>query len=273
MKCSRVQDILIDYLAGELGLREQELVREHLALCEACRAQLAPARRALDGLSMLRGDEPAPELLGAVKERLAREQAARHSRLGLRLAWACALVLVVVLAGSRLWREPAAKQISRAPQVAAPQVTPAPTASIAPKTRTEPRMAAKPRVRAVERRRLRPVRHPDPPAQQANANDPAVQPDESTEPEPMMIFALQPRKPEIYMIRVGEEEGRQAADVIVKREFDISGSLTSVTIDMEGPVTPADIESPSGASTPGDSPDGDSLQAGGFDTTGGNNHA
>ena len=70
-KCSEIQPLLFDFLARELGDARADLVRNHLAKCEACRQAAAELERTL---SMLR---KASEASAGAGERLSADRRAR----------------------------------------------------------------------------------------------------------------------------------------------------------------------------------------------------
>lgn len=54
--CAKIQNALMAYIAGELGERASNLVREHLRTCPACKAEAASM---MNAMKALRGADPA----------------------------------------------------------------------------------------------------------------------------------------------------------------------------------------------------------------------
>jgi len=81
MSCEHVRSRLDDQLDGELGSRESEEVRRHLAECSGCRAELAALeelRRRVEGLPVALA--PSRDLWPGIAARLARPAAASAAR-------------------------------------------------------------------------------------------------------------------------------------------------------------------------------------------------
>ena len=88
------EEQLNQYLDGELGEAEYAAAAAHLAACAACRAEVAAGRRlflALDELA------PAPDLVPAVRARLAGERPSLTWRRGLALALQMAAVVALLI--------------------------------------------------------------------------------------------------------------------------------------------------------------------------------
>jgi len=102
------------YLDGELPAAERAALEAHIAVCSACRAQLADERALVERASKLLGlaqpvERPAPPLHQLRQRRLVR-------RLGMPLAWAASVVLALSVGYSM---RPESRMI---PQAAAPVV-------------------------------------------------------------------------------------------------------------------------------------------------------
>ncbi|MDI6828962.1 MAG: zf-HC2 domain-containing protein, partial [Armatimonadota bacterium] len=101
MKCSKVRDKLMDYIAAELPTKEAREVSDHLASCESCRAFLALAQRASKALNYLREEEPAPQVLSSVRQRIDREKVAHRPIPVIRFAVTLSIIFMggLVVAG------------------------------------------------------------------------------------------------------------------------------------------------------------------------------
>jgi len=102
MAADRFEEILPDYLDGELGRDEASPVREHLAGCSNCRrllAALAEAREALAGIPELEVSEALLTRLRAIPEERRRFSFSRDFLLkpALQPVFAAASVLLTVL--------------------------------------------------------------------------------------------------------------------------------------------------------------------------------
>ncbi|HUF25641.1 MAG TPA: zf-HC2 domain-containing protein [Gemmatimonadaceae bacterium] len=65
LSCSLVRDLTFDFLDGELGGEENTAIREHLAICDRCLAEVENQRNFLRAVARAGGaDPPAPEELG-----------------------------------------------------------------------------------------------------------------------------------------------------------------------------------------------------------------
>jgi hypothetical protein len=90
-------------LAGAASPAEEQLLREHLAACDSCSEYLDAGRRAIAGLGGLCFDlDPALDrrVFAALELRARQLEASRAPRA--RFAWACALALLLTVAGSFL---------------------------------------------------------------------------------------------------------------------------------------------------------------------------
>jgi hypothetical protein len=74
MSCRRIHLQLSALLDGELPANRRPAVEAHLESCAACRARLQQLRKLNAGISMLPALTPAPELLTAVRRKLAAAQ-------------------------------------------------------------------------------------------------------------------------------------------------------------------------------------------------------
>lgn len=70
--CERIQEVLFDYLSGELGDRQSWVVREHLRTCPACSREAARLEETVAILRRSRGVEPPATLPPTIRRRLAR---------------------------------------------------------------------------------------------------------------------------------------------------------------------------------------------------------
>ncbi|MCR4419404.1 MAG: anti-sigma factor [Clostridia bacterium] len=128
MKCRKARQLLSPYIDGELAPQEQAALEEHLAACEACRAELEELRAVSDVLGEIFCRlEPPPGLLERTLNRIRELEAAgeieRLRRQDRRARWRRVTVGVGLAAGIGL----AALQIGRAGVAPVPQ-PPAPVA-------------------------------------------------------------------------------------------------------------------------------------------------
>ncbi|MFH2006907.1 MAG: zf-HC2 domain-containing protein [bacterium] len=72
MDHSRAQELLTDYLDGELTGAELEELERHLETCEECRAEAESLRETLSMLSGLKKLDPAPDFLQQVNQKIRR---------------------------------------------------------------------------------------------------------------------------------------------------------------------------------------------------------
>jgi len=91
----------LDYLAGALGDAEREAFAAHLAVCPACREEVAALRAVMTGLGGLPRSAPPAALVAATKARLRRRAAPapRGAWLGPVLAAAVMIALGFLLLG------------------------------------------------------------------------------------------------------------------------------------------------------------------------------
>lgn len=123
------------YLDGRVSRAERRRLDEHLATCDACRAQLEELRAVMGVLGEWKAVEPTPGFEAALRARLAQEPASRQGWLVLRPAYLVALAVAVLLAvGIILWQ-------STPPPVAAP---PQVVQSAPPKPVSPPRAVTRP---------------------------------------------------------------------------------------------------------------------------------
>jgi anti-sigma factor RsiW len=128
VKCRKARQLLSPYIDDELTPKEKAALEEHLASCEACRAELEELRAVSDVLGeIFRRLEPPPDLLQRTLNRIRELEAAgeieRLRRQERRARWRKVTVGVGLAAGIGL----AALQIGRAgvgpvPQAPAPVV-------------------------------------------------------------------------------------------------------------------------------------------------------
>jgi anti-sigma factor RsiW len=69
---TRAQELLNDYLDGELTGAELEELERHLETCEECRAEVESLRETLSMLSGLKKLDPAPDFLQQVNQKIRR---------------------------------------------------------------------------------------------------------------------------------------------------------------------------------------------------------
>lgn len=124
MRCNKVKNLLMDYAAEDLPESVSKQVREHLAACRRCRAELEIARRASEALTLLSHQEE-PQ----VTVRVPSHGVPRYRRPRLRAAAALILAVVVLVVGGivlhslkkcppvALVDQPADTGISPAPEV------------------------------------------------------------------------------------------------------------------------------------------------------------
>jgi hypothetical protein len=245
MKCSRVRDKLMDYTSADLPPGELHRINEHLMGCEQCRAALELARRASSALNMLGSEEPAPALVSAVREKLARDRRVARPVLIPRLAMgfsAAALVALVIAGWLRygpLDRTDVAVETAGNGHVQAPVPTAVPSApkNTPPPSEPEPRLAtnqsqrqARPGGRAAGSLTANSRREKEDPGPVPTLAEP------DADSEPVILIAVQPKEPEIYVMHLDSEEEQPATELTVVREFDGGGNITSVTIHGDSSV-------------------------------------
>ncbi|MCL6519012.1 MAG: zf-HC2 domain-containing protein [Armatimonadetes bacterium] len=259
MKCSQARDKLMDYIAAELPLREAKELSGHLDSCESCRKYLALAQKASEALNCLREEEPAPDVLSAVRQRIDAERIVRSRIRVPRLAAAFAVIFIcaVIIAGwflQGLFTHEATQITRQQEHFKAPTLTDNLTVQNVPDSihdsanmskpvvqQTEQNIS-KPQIRKVanalpvhkRRRTISTARKPilaHKPLGEANDR---IAPEPSNG-EPVMVFVLKPREPEVYTIQVSadaesDEAETPTTELNVVREFDVGGRVTSVTI-------------------------------------------
>lgn len=99
MRCDRVSNMLMDYVDGELQEKLCAQVREHLAECRVCRAELETARKA-SNLLMLLGQQEEPR--GIIRMPAVTKE---HDMTWQRRAWlqpvgALLIAVIICIAGS-----------------------------------------------------------------------------------------------------------------------------------------------------------------------------
>lgn len=272
MKCSTVRNMLMAYVSAELPPGEERDIREHLADCVACRAELDRARRASDALVLLAVEEAAPAMLGPVRERLIREKFGRRPALRLRLAAVSALLVGVLVAAGLFWQKSAVHE--NAPMARQPSSIQTPiesdqaaSSAVTPPVAEAPEPMAKRKTHKPIAHRPTGTRHPAgpgppvrrPPEAESVPDEPIVVkepvespapeaiPEAETDSESVILFALRPADPETYVIQVSDEGESLATELTVVREFDIGGNVTSVTIEHTVSST---LESDSGTPIP-----------------------
>jgi len=243
MKCSRVRDRLMDYTSAELPPGEFQRMNEHLTACEECRKELELARRASSALSVLGTEATTPALVSAVREKIERHRATRRPVLVPRLAMgfsAAALIALIVTGWLRYGSvdrndvmvvKPGANHTQRngspgnAKTPTAPIIKPGVPGQTLAADEEPASASAGPRVKGIERAA--------PPALGAEMT-PVIAPEADS--EPVMLFALQPKEPEIYVTHLDAGEGESPTELTVVREFDEGGNITSVTIEGASPA-------------------------------------
>ena len=66
-RCSKMVDLLVDYLEGRLAPGVRADLKEHLGACERCVAQVRTYRSTVSLLRSLRDDDLPPELRDTVR--------------------------------------------------------------------------------------------------------------------------------------------------------------------------------------------------------------
>jgi anti-sigma factor RsiW len=69
---ARAQELLSDYLEGELEAADRVAVEAHLSGCEECRRDLESLQATLQALSRLAAAEPSPDFMDEVRKKLKR---------------------------------------------------------------------------------------------------------------------------------------------------------------------------------------------------------
>lgn len=124
------EEEFIPYLDGRVSAAERKRLDEHLAACDACRAQLHELRLVMGVLGEWKTAEPTPGFDAALRARLVQEPAGRREWFTLRPAYAVALAVVILVAvGLALWQLAPAPVPPPPPQVVqAPAQKPVPPA-------------------------------------------------------------------------------------------------------------------------------------------------
>jgi hypothetical protein len=110
MLCKEYQPWINDAAAGAIPAERDAELRAHMADCPNCRKAFESARRlqaAIDaGLIRIVSSEPSPQVLAAVRQKIAARAVQRRSRSVSPVAWRAALVaagLLAVAAGLKVW--------------------------------------------------------------------------------------------------------------------------------------------------------------------------
>ena len=241
MKCSKVRDMMMDYVSEETSAADAGRMRAHLAECDACRRECELAREASAALAVLRADEPAPELIHGVRRKLGREELKRHPILRPWPALASAALVCAVIAacwilmkpepprGITAVRRPEKIQMPTVKQQSRPQVAPVHTAEAPGQARHKSLSAG------VPHRRTHPARH-------RHAPRPGVEQPLYVPREPEINVAVSPRQPESLTVAADSDNRPDSPRVNVVRHFDVGGNVRSVTI--------TDKAEPAGDSSP-----------------------
>lgn len=263
MKCSRVRDKLMDYISADLSPAEAQRIRDHLTDCAECRSELELVRRASSALNLLGGEEPAPALVGAVRDKLAREKAPARPILVPRLAmgFSAAAIIALIVTGWLRYGSVDRKQVTAvkpadsietpADKHVAPKPTMPPQRQVAKEDQTVRiatgvegtrqtsvkavirKAAQRPvKVTPTRKRVVRPEAAPEVPETRV------IEPE--TDSERVMFIAVRPKEPEIFVTHVDSGGERAPTQLTVVREFDEGGNITSVTI--EGTALEDDAE-------------------------------
>lgn len=172
MNCREMEERIALQVSGDLDLREERLVEDHLAACESCARLAAGLRSDLEELSALRA-EPADEgALAVVRLSVLAELESRRARTLSPLAWmlassnlrwaaAAAVVLLAAIAGLRHAVDPGAppRKVELAGESAVPPdaVLPAPQAA---QQDQGPALTKAAPIRAAAARSVHPARPP-----------------------------------------------------------------------------------------------------------------
>ncbi len=106
MKCQAVKHRLSEYLEHDLPTVQHEAIAQHLSRCASCRAEAEALRAAEQALQTLSVLEPAPDLLGDLRRRLAVPPAR-----SIPWAWA-GLAAAAAAAALLVWLRPEAKTVT-----------------------------------------------------------------------------------------------------------------------------------------------------------------
>lgn len=223
MKCSRVRDMMMDYVSEETSAADAELIRTHLAGCTACRRERELAREACAALAALRADEPAPELIHGVRRKLGRDEIEPHAMLRPWPALSSAALVCTLIAACWILMRPEPPReitmVSRPEKMQAPTVTQPPRPVIVdpkPETSYRPRQ----KVAAADSGRRRPMRYHATPAPRIRRSSPM----------PEINLAVTPRQPESLTVMADLDNRPDSPRVTVVRHFDVGGNVRSVTI-------------------------------------------
>ncbi len=193
LKCDRVSGLICRYVDGDLRPDKAEAVREHIACCAICRAELTAEHASQRALGAQMTVCPAPDVLALVKSRTAEPpKPSRSLTFRWALAGAAAACGIVWLAATM--RVPPAPAVSpdrarveaTAPRQASPEVTSDPVKSPAAPERSsgEVRVVrAQAEKRAAPRRKYAATVRPDTPKK-------AAQHDSVSEPEPQIEYLV-----------------------------------------------------------------------------------
>ncbi len=256
MKCSRVRDKLMDYTSAELPPSEFQQMNEHLMACEDCRRELDLARDASSALEVLSGEAPTPALVMAVREKIDRGRATGRPVLVPRLAMGFSAAALIALAITGWLRfgsvdrtvitavKPGSDQVlqNRSPESAKTPPAPALDADGQQPTTLALNSAGRPAV-VTAKQGTRRVRVVLPRTSLGAEMTPGVMPE--VDSEPVILFALQPKEPEIFVTHLDGTDGESPTELTVVREFDDGGNISSVTIEgtpsasSTGDVVPA----------------------------------
>lgn len=270
MKCSRVRDRLMDYTSAELPPGEFQRMNEHLTACEECRRELEIARRASSALDALGTEAPSPALVSAVREKIERDRATRRPVLvsGLAMGFSAATLIALIITGWLRYGSVDRKDVmvvkpgpGQTRQNGSPKDVKTPPAPIikpdapGPSVVTDYRRAPGPAGTSIRR-----PERPAPPEIASGPGETSTVPESDS--EPVILFALQPKEPEIYVTHLDAQEGEPPTELTVVREFDEGGNITSVTIQGASPASSSgDVVPASDRTHLLDVPPADNLEA------------
>lgn len=241
MKCSRVRERLMDYIPAELPPRELQQINMHLVGCEACRAEVEKARKASSALKALANESPYPDLVAAVRTRLPGSVQRRPAIMpGLAIGFSAAAMVALIVTGWLRYGDldrgaatavaptgqPGVQQkaatVQTQPTTVQQETASADTAA-ADRERTPSKAAAPKRkpLRSVAKQGISGA------ADKPSSERFDAKVDDS---DSVILFALRPREPEIYVMHTQAEGEESATELTVVREFDEGGNITSVTI-------------------------------------------
>lgn len=271
MKCSRVRDRLMDYASADLPPSEFQRMNEHLMGCNECRRELELAREASSALDVLSEEAPTPALVVAIREKIDRDRATRRPALVPRLAmgFSAAALIALILTGWLRYGTVDRKDV----MVVMPRNAETRQSQSSKDVKTPPAPINKPD--APRQTVATADRHaPGPPEQRPGRTERAVPPKTGlggemtpvivpeADSEPVILFALQPKEPEIYVTHLDAEDGGSPTELTVVREFDEGGNITSVTIEGASPASSSgDVVPASDRTHLLDVPPADTLEA------------